>query len=194
MSIILKDPVTRQRILFCKGADSAILPRLQIEDEIILERTIQNLTMYAKQGLRTLVMAKREITGKILITSQKKLCKELGKKLVKNWSKFVNRFVKNWAKIGQILFYQFVSQNWKTDIIIPEISDEEYKAWISNHTWAENQIHGREKLLEQSYDRIEEKMSLIGASGIEDKLQEKVPSVIANLRSAGIIVWVLTGM
>ena len=36
-------------------------------------------------------------------------------------------------------------------------------------------------------------MCLIGASGIEDKLQEKVPSVIANLRSAGIIVWVLTG-
>ena len=88
MSIILKDPVTRQRILFCKGADSAILPRLQIEDEIILERTIQNLTMYAKQGLRTLVMAKREITGKILKISQKKLWK--------NWAK-------NCSKIGQNL-------------------------------------------------------------------------------------------
>ena len=81
----------------------------------------------------------------------------------------------------------------KADFIIFKISDEDYKAWILNHQWAENQIHGREKLLEQSYDRIEEKMCLIGASGIEDKLQEKVPSVIANLRSAGIIVWVLTG-
>ena len=27
----------------------------------------------------------------------------------------------------------------------------------------------------------------------EDKLQENVPSVIASLRAAGIIVWVLTG-
>ena len=70
MSIILKDPVTRQTILFCKGADSAILPRLiqnsGTEDGIILERTVQNLTMYAKQGLRTLVMSKRVITGEIL--------------------------------------------------------------------------------------------------------------------------------
>ena len=88
MSIILKDPVTRQRILFCKGADSAILPRLRqnsgTEDGIILERTVQNLTMYAKQGLRTLVMSKREISGKIFKILQKKIAKNWAK-LAKNW-------------------------------------------------------------------------------------------------------------
>ena len=32
-----------------------------------------------------------------------------------------------------------------------------------------------------------------GATGIEDKLQDGVPDTIANLRAAGIKVWVLTG-
>jgi len=36
-------------------------------------------------------------------------------------------------------------------------------------------------------------MSLLGTTGIEDKLQEGVPETIAQLRRAGIIVWVLTG-
>ena len=36
-------------------------------------------------------------------------------------------------------------------------------------------------------------LSLLGAMGIEDKLQEGVPDSIENLRRAGIVVWVLTG-
>ena len=33
----------------------------------------------------------------------------------------------------------------------------------------------------------------LGATAIEDKLQDGVPRTIANLRSAGIKIWVLTG-
>ena len=67
MSIILRHPITRERILFCKGADSAIFPRLKTalpgsEDEVILEKTQQHLNIYAKQGLRVLVMAKRTLS------------------------------------------------------------------------------------------------------------------------------------
>ncbi len=40
---------------------------------------------------------------------------------------------------------------------------------------------------------MEMKLSLLGATGIEDKLQEGVPETIAHLREAGIVVWVLTG-
>jgi len=40
---------------------------------------------------------------------------------------------------------------------------------------------------------MEIKLKLLGATGIEDKLQEGVPEVIAHLREAGIVVWVLTG-
>lgn len=64
MSIILRHPVSGDRILFCKGADSAMFPRLQpalpgSEEEAVVEKTQQHLNMYAKQGLRVLVMAKR---------------------------------------------------------------------------------------------------------------------------------------
>jgi len=36
-------------------------------------------------------------------------------------------------------------------------------------------------------------MELLGATGIEDRLQDGVPETIAKLRKAGIKVWVLTG-
>ena len=48
-------------------------------------------------------------------------------------------------------------------------------------------------LLPCSYLEIETELELIGATGIEDKLQEGVPESIALLRQAGLKVWVLTG-
>ena len=40
---------------------------------------------------------------------------------------------------------------------------------------------------------IENNLQLLCATAIEDKLQDKVGEVIADLKSAGINVWVLTG-
>ncbi len=66
MSIILKNPLTNERILYCKGADSAILPILEEpanrDEENIIETTQQHLNMYAKAGLRVLCMGKRVIS------------------------------------------------------------------------------------------------------------------------------------
>ena len=67
------------------------------------------------------------------------------------------------------------------------------QAWASQHQSAENALEKRDKLLADSYNRLENKMRLVGATGIEDRLQEGVPEVIARLREAGIVVWVLTG-
>ena len=36
-------------------------------------------------------------------------------------------------------------------------------------------------------------MELVGATGIEDRLQDGVPETIARLREGGLKVWVLTG-
>ena len=36
-------------------------------------------------------------------------------------------------------------------------------------------------------------MTLLGATAIEDKLQDGVPDAIANLCLAGVKIWVLTG-
>ena len=74
-----------------------------------------------------------------------------------------------------------------------EVNLKYKQAWASQHQSAENALEKRDKLLADSYNRLENKMRLVGATGIEDRLQEGVPEVIARLREAGIVVWVLTG-
>jgi len=54
-------------------------------------------------------------------------------------------------------------------------------------------LENREERLSEVYEEIEVGMSLIGATAIEDKLQDGVPEAIANLGRAGIKIWVLTG-
>ena len=51
----------------------------------------------------------------------------------------------------------------------------------------------REDKVSDVYEEIEKDMMLIGATAIEDKLQDGVPDCIANLALAGIKIWVLTG-
>ena len=45
----------------------------------------------------------------------------------------------------------------------------------------------------QVAELIEKDLILIGATAIEDKLQEGVPNCIETLSRAGIKIWVLTG-
>ena len=54
-------------------------------------------------------------------------------------------------------------------------------------------LENRDDKLDALYEEIEKNMILIGASAIEDKLQDGVPEAIANLSMAGIKIWVLTG-
>ncbi len=42
-------------------------------------------------------------------------------------------------------------------------------------------------------DKIERDLFVIGATAVEDKLQEKVPETIADLLRANIKIWMLTG-
>ena len=43
------------------------------------------------------------------------------------------------------------------------------------------------------YDRLEQNLTFVGGSAIEDKLQDGVPETIAKLIETEIRVWVLTG-
>lgn len=58
---------------------------------------------------------------------------------------------------------------------------------------AEVALEGREELLNKSAYSIESRLQLLGATGIEDKLQTGVPEAIKSLHAAGLKVWVLTG-
>ena len=51
----------------------------------------------------------------------------------------------------------------------------------------------REAAMESAAARLEDRMTLLGASGVEDRLQDGVPACIRDLKAAGIKVWLLTG-
>lgn len=66
--------------------------------------------------------------------------------------------------------------------------------WAERYREARAQLgERREQAVEAVSDEIEQKLSLLGATAIEDRLQEGVPECIAILQEAGIRVWVLTG-
>lgn len=58
---------------------------------------------------------------------------------------------------------------------------------------ARTALQQREERLEEAFNFIERDLQLLGATGVEDKLQDKVQETIEALRLAGIKVWVLTG-
>ncbi|KAE8286052.1 putative phospholipid-transporting ATPase VB [Larimichthys crocea] len=73
------------------------------------------------------------------------------------------------------------------------VSDKEYKSWFVNRQRALAAIENREQLVMDTAVQLETNLCLLGATGIEDRLQESVPDTIMALREAGIQVWVLTG-
>ncbi|XP_071160148.1 phospholipid-transporting ATPase IF-like isoform X4 [Mytilus edulis] len=58
---------------------------------------------------------------------------------------------------------------------------------------ARTSLQNREEKLAEVFDFMENELHVLGATAIEDKLQEDVPKTIESLRMAGIKVWVLTG-
>ena len=50
-----------------------------------------------------------------------------------------------------------------------------------------------EDRIEDLYSQLEDNLTLLGATAVEDRLQENVPEVISDLQDAGIKVWMLTG-
>lgn len=73
------------------------------------------------------------------------------------------------------------------------LSEEEYQAWNKEHELAAAAVHDREEKLERVSDMIEQDLTLLGGTAIEDRLQEGVPDTIELLADAGIKLWVLTG-
>lgn len=130
MSVVVRHMTSHEIVLYTKGADSAIMSALvncspDSDAGILRERTQQQLDMYARQGLRVLVMAKRVL------------------------------------------------------------NPAEFAKWWTRHKEAEISMENREKRVRDSYSLLETDFTLLGATGIEDRLQEGVPETIVALRSAG---------
>ncbi|VDK48573.1 unnamed protein product [Taenia asiatica] len=71
--------------------------------------------------------------------------------------------------------------------------ESEYQNWAAAWSAAEQDYLQSEELKYKLMEDIEVDLELLGATGIEDSLQEGVPETIAALREAGMKVWVLTG-
>ncbi|XP_042349883.1 phospholipid-transporting ATPase VB [Plectropomus leopardus] len=141
MSVLVRHPLTKEYVLYTKGADYAIMEllgtpyaeHLSGKQKNIAADTQHHLDCYAKEGLRTLCFTKKVV------------------------------------------------------------SDKAYESWSVNRLRALAAIDNREELVMDSAVQLETGLSLLGATGIEDRLQESVPDTIVALREAGIQVWVLTG-
>lgn len=89
---------------------------------------------------------------------------------------------------------EFASEGLRTlCYAMREISSEEYKVWSSVYDAASTTLTNRADELDKAAELIEKEMILLGATAIEDKLQEGVPDTIHTLQQANIKVWVLTG-
>ncbi|KAM8737013.1 phospholipid-transporting ATPase VD [Acanthopagrus schlegelii] len=142
MSVVVRHPLSGQLVVYTKGADSVIMDLTETSkgaeqaQEIyshVREQTQEHLDSYAREGLRTLCIAKKVL------------------------------------------------------------EEEEYEVWLKRHLLAESSIENREELLMDSAERLETNLTLLGTTGILDRLQEEVPETIEALQRAGIKVWVLTG-
>lgn len=129
MSVVVRMPNGKIRVM-TKGADTTVLG-LCDEDSSTLSG---HLDKFAREGLRTLVLAHRDLTQR------------------------------------------------------------EYDQWAPKWHEAETSTtQNRAELQAEAAQAIEKNLKLVGATAIEDKLQEGVPETIADLANAGIKVWVLTG-
>ncbi|KAG9288261.1 hypothetical protein G9A89_021292 [Geosiphon pyriformis] len=133
MSVIVRSPEDGKIYLFCKGADNVIFERLSTGQDFMLNTTGEHLESFAKEGLRTLCLARK--------------------------------------------------------IIDPSY----YERWNIEFREASTAITDREKRVADVCDQVETNLTLLGATAIEDRLQDGVPQCIATLKRAGIKIWVLTG-
>jgi phospholipid-translocating ATPase len=74
-----------------------------------------------------------------------------------------------------------------------KLTQEEYNEYNELITKAQNALIEREQNLSAVYSQIEKDLSCVGATGVEDMLQEGVRDTLVSLNKAGIHVWVLTG-
>ncbi|PPQ72461.1 hypothetical protein CVT26_003714 [Gymnopilus dilepis] len=89
---------------------------------------------------------------------------------------------------------EFASQGLRTlTLAYKVIGEEEYARWIEKYHEAEVALDDRDAKIEAVSDELERDLRLLGATAIEDRLQDGVPETIADLKRAGIKIWVATG-
>jgi len=78
---------------------------------------------------------------------------------------------------------------------VKNVDENFYNRWSESYKQIRLQPSNpnKQKALDQMHNQIETDITLLGATAIEDKLQQGVPQAINDFRKAGIKVWMLTG-
>uniref|UniRef100_A0A8D0XAE6 Phospholipid-transporting ATPase n=1 Tax=Sus scrofa TaxID=9823 RepID=A0A8D0XAE6_PIG len=88
----------------------------------------------------------------------------------------------------------FASETLRTlCLCYKEIEEKEFEEWNKKFMAASIASSNRDEALDKVYEEIEKDLILLGATAIEDKLQDGVPETISKLAKADIKIWVLTG-
>ena len=73
------------------------------------------------------------------------------------------------------------------------LEEQEYLEWSTVYDAATSSVNDRDAVIDKANERIEHSLYILGATALEDKLQEGVPDAIETLHQAGIKLWILTG-
>jgi phospholipid-transporting ATPase len=99
--------------------------------------------------------------------------------------------------LERVLTESFAKRGLRTLCLgMRELTKEEFERWSKRYQAAESSIaDDKIEQLHRLACELEESdgMHLLGATAIEDRLQNGVPDTIEHLRNVGIVVWVLTG-
>ena len=88
----------------------------------------------------------------------------------------------------------FSSKGYRTLFVAMRIlSEKEYENFSIELNKAKMDTEKKNEKISLCYQMVESNLTLIGATIVEDKLQENVPEVIKDLRLSGIKIWMLTG-
>ncbi|CAH0049250.1 unnamed protein product [Clonostachys solani] len=90
---------------------------------------------------------------------------------------------------------EYASEGLRTlCLAVREVPDHEFEEWYRIFDTAATTVGGnRADELDKAAELIEHDFFLLGATAIEDRLQDGVPETIHTLQQANIKVWVLTG-
>ncbi|TFK63348.1 phospholipid-translocating P-type ATPase [Pluteus cervinus] len=93
------------------------------------------------------------------------------------------------VKLPEKVIHHFRDQTLSRDLQ----EAAEYQAWSERYNEATILLENREARIEAVSSELEQDLRLLGATAIEDRLQDGVPETIEDLKRAGIKVWVATG-
>lgn len=89
---------------------------------------------------------------------------------------------------------EFASEGLRTLVLgVRFLTERESNDWLEIYKTAATSIKDRDTKLKDAALLIECRLHIVGATAIEDKLQDGVGNTIATLENAGIKLWVLTG-